>query len=181
VLAKEPVIAYTSKGTILSYYQDADWRPGYEVLRPVVADILDLYEYVHLNFYPQYRKYNASEGTGSKLGARKEVRYNDKTPYKLPLTGKQTNYFIPDGWLYPLLAAFRQLLSHPRTSKGTAEWITSPKEFYDEYGWEFVGDICDQSENLGRNPNATGKSRPLWNNLRTKMELHRMKLSAAKK
>ena len=30
---------------------------------------------------------------------------------------------------------------------------------------------------LGNNPNATGKSRPLWNNLRTKMELHRMKLA----
>jgi AIPR protein len=180
-LGKEPVIAYTSKGTILSYYQDPEWRPGYELLRPVVVDILELYEYVHLNFNAQYKKYNASSGSGSKLGARKEVRYNDKTPFKLPLTGDQTNHFIADGWLYPLLAAFRMLLEYPRTSRGTPKWLSLPKPFYDLHGWEFVGDVCEQSENLGRNPNATGKSRPLWNNLRTKMELHRMKLMAAQK
>ena len=34
----------------------------------------------------------------------------------------------------------------------------------------------DQSESLGRNPQSTGKSRPLWNNLRKSMELNRMKL-----
>jgi len=54
------------------------------------------------------------------------------------------------------------------------------EKFFDEHGWEFVGDICEQSEALGSNANATGKSRPLWNNLRTKMELHRMKILASK-
>jgi AIPR protein len=175
-LNKEPVIAYTSKGAILGYYEDEKWRPGYELLRPVVVEILDLYEYIHLKFNSQYK---VSQGKGSKLGARKEVRYNENTPFKLPLTAGQTNYLIPDGWLYPLLAAFRMLLMHPRNGRGEVKWLTLPKPFYDKHGAEFVGDVCEQSENLGRNPNATGKSRPLWNNLRTKMELHRMKLLAA--
>jgi hypothetical protein len=39
--------------------------------------------------------------------------------------------------------------------------------------------VVDQSESLGRNPAATGKSRPLWNNLRKSMELHRMKIDHA--
>lgn len=71
------------------------------------------------------------------------------------------------------------LLVFPANSRGRVIWLEDPKKFFDEHGWEFVGDVCDQSEALGSNPNATGKSRPLWNNLRTKMELHRMKFLAS--
>ena len=177
-LKKEPVIAYTSKGSVISYYQDEEWRPGFELLRPVVVDILDLYDHIHVKFPKQYERYKKSHDKGSRLGGRKEVRYNDKQPFKLPLTGRETPIFISDGWLYPLLGAFRMLVEFPKTSRGAVKWLadTDPKSFYDSHGWEFVADVCEQSEALGSNPNATGKSRPLWNNLRTKMELHRMKL-----
>lgn len=180
-LRKEPVIAYTSKGSVMSYYQDEEWRPGFELLSPIVVDILDLYDYIHVNFPRQYEKYKKSHDKGSRLGGRKEVRFSENQPFRLPLTGGQTQHFISDGWLYPLLGAFRLLLDFPKTSRGTVKWLADadPKSFYDDHGWEFVADICEQSEALGSNPNATGKSRPLWNNLRTKMELRRMKLIAS--
>jgi hypothetical protein len=177
---KEPVIAYTSKGTILDYYREPEWRSGYESLRPVVVDILKLYDYVHVNFQVQYEKYKQSLGTGSKLGKRSEVRYSNKRSFKLPLTGSTTKYFIPDGWLYPLLAAFRMLLEVPKAGRGQIKWLTDPQDFFDEHGREFVADVVEQSESLGSNPQSTGKSRPLWNNLKTKMELHRMKLERTK-
>jgi hypothetical protein len=178
-IGKEPLIAYTSKGSVLDYYRDDEWRTGFEALRPVVIDILGLYDYLHLKFPEQYEKYKDSLGTGSKLGARKEVRYVEGRTHTLPLTGEKTKYLIPDGWLYPLAGAFRMLLEFPKGPRGQVKWITDPREFFDEYGHEFVADIVEQSENLGRNPNATGKSRPLWNNLRKSMELHRMKLKQA--
>jgi hypothetical protein len=177
-MSKEPVIAYTSKGAILDYYREAEWRTGFETLRPVVVEILRLFDYIHLKFPDQYEKYKNNQGIGSKLGARKEVRYaNDKRKaFKLALTGAQTRYFIPDGWLYPLLGSFRMLLLFPKGPRGQVKWLTDPENFYDEHGHELVGDVVEQSESLGRNANATGKSRPLWNNLRKAMELHRMKL-----
>jgi hypothetical protein len=178
-LGKEPVVAYTSKGSVLTYYQDEKWRQGFEVLKPVVVNILELYDHVHANFEPQYRKYKKSIDKGTKLGQRKEVRYSAEKPFKLALTGYETHYFISDGWLYPLLGAFRMLLKFPRTNRGTVEWLTEPTDFYDEFGSHFVADVAEQSEALGSNPNATGKSRPLWNNLRTKMELYRMKLEVS--
>jgi hypothetical protein len=176
-IGKEPIVAYTAKGSVMNYYKDEEWRPGYEQLAPVVVSILELYEYVHANFNAQYEKYKEKMDKGSRFGGRKEVRYNGND-WTLPLTGLKTKHFISDGWLYPMLGAFRMLLDFPKTSRGKVEWITDPKDFYDKYGSEFVADVCDQSESLGSNPNATGKSRPLWNNLRTKMELHRMKLAA---
>ena len=169
-MGKEPIVAYTGKGSVMNYYKDEDWRPGYEMLAPVVPDILELYEYVHANFATQYETYKEKQDKGSRFGGRKEVRYNGNE-WTLPLTGFKTKHFISDGWLYSMLGAFRMLLDFPKTSRGKVVWVTDSKDFYDMYGSEFVGDVCEQSESLGSNPNATGKSRPLWNNLRTKMEL----------
>lgn len=178
---KEPVVAYTNKGAILDYYREPEWRASFESLRPVVVDILRLFDYVHVRFPDQYEKYKNNQGIGSKLGARKEVKYANgkRKPFKLSLTNQETRYFIPDGWLYPLLASFRMLLVFPKSGRGQVKWLTEPEAFYDKNGHELVGDIVEQSESLGRNANATGKSRPLWNNLRKAMELHRMKLDRA--
>jgi hypothetical protein len=178
-LGREPVVAYTSKGLILDNYRTDDWKSDYKLLAPVVVDILRLYEYIHVNFNEQYKEYNSRQGSGSKLGNRKEVRFSKEKPFTLPLTGWETHHFIPDGWLYPLLAAFRMLLIFSASGRGQVKWLTPPHDFFDAHGHEFVGDVVEQSETLGRNPNATGKSRPLWNNLRKAMELHRMKLEVS--
>lgn len=176
-LKKEPVIAYTSKGSILDYYRDEDWIDGYMDLAPVAVDILTLYDYIHVHFQEQYEKYKAGLGTGSKLGRRTEVRFaeNGKRPFTLPLTRQTTRYFIPDGWLYPLLGSFRMLLDFPTNGKGKVKWAIDPQAMFEQHGDEFVADVVEQSESLGRNAQSTGKSRPLWNNLRQKMELRRLK------
>lgn len=174
---KEPVIVYSAKGTVLDYFRDEEWKPGFLALKPVVLDILRLYDFIHTEFQAQYVKYKADDGSGSKLGKRKEVRYNDGKPFKLPLSNGQTKYFIPDGWLYPIVASMRMLLDFPKNGK--VKWVYDPIGFFTERGHELVGDVVEQSESLGRNPQSTGKSRPLWNNLRTKMELHRLKLERA--
>ncbi len=179
-LGKEPVIAYTGKGTVLDYYRHDDWKPGYKLLRPRVVDILRLFDYIHVKFPEQYKKFNANSGVGSKLGKRTEVSYKEGKRFKLPLTGRDTKYHVPDGWLYPLFSAFRMLLDFPKNSRGEVKWLTDPQDFFDNKGYEFVGDVVEQSESLGRNPQSTGKSRPLWNNLRTKMELHRIKLESTR-
>lgn len=173
---REPVVVYSAKGTVLDYFRDEKWKPGYQALKPVVLDILRLYDFIHAEFQSQYVKYRADDGSGSKLGRRKEVRYNDGKPFKLPLSSTETKYLIPDGWLYPIVASFRMLLDFPNNGSGKARWVYDPQKFFTERGHELVGDVVEQSESLGRNPQSTGKSRPLWNNLRTKMELHRLKL-----
>ncbi len=168
---KDPVVAYTGKGRVLDLYEDKDnnWIDGYKKLAPVAIDILKLYDYVHINFQPQYMN---AYGPNSKLGRRKEVRYidNQKRAKVLPLTSQTTQYVLPDGWLYPLLASFRILLEWPKAGKGAVKWSMDPFEYFDKHGAELVRDIVEQSEELGNNPNATGKSRMLWSGLRTKVE-----------
>ena len=157
-------------------YKDSDFSiksycmisESYVKLAPVTVDILKLYDYLHINFQRQYMK---EYGRGSKLGRRKEVRYIDPKRAKiLPLTRQSTQYILPDGWLYPLLASFRILLDWPKSPKKKVKWEIDPFKFFDKHGSELVMDIVEQSQELGNNPNAAGKSRMLWSGLKTKVE-----------
>jgi len=69
-----------------------------------------------------------------------------------------------------LLASFGILLEWPQGGKGRVKCSIDPFEYFDKHGAELVRDIVEQSEELGNNPNATGKSRMLWSGLRTKVE-----------
>jgi len=165
---KDPMVAYTGKGRVIDLYRKDDWRESYEKLAPVTVDILKLYDYLHINFQRQYMK---AYGRGSKLGRRKEVRYIDPKRAKiLPLTRQTTQYVLPDGWLYPLLASFRILLDWPKSARNKVKWQADPFKFFDKHGPELVMDIVEQSQELGNNPNAAGKSRMLWSGLKTKVE-----------
>lgn len=173
---EEPIMAYTAKGRVIDKYEDDKWCKGYQKLAPVVVDILRLYDYLHVNFQPQYMK---AYGPNSKLGKRKEVRYLDpqekQKPKRLPLTGSETRYVLTDGWLYPLLASFRMLLEWPKSARVDVKWAISTFQYFDNHGAELVRDVVGQSEDLGRNPNAAGKSRMLWSTLRTKVEYRLLK------
>lgn len=56
----------------------------------------------------------------------------------------------------------------------------NPFQFFDKHGSELVMDIVEQSQELGNNPNAAGKSRMLWSGLKTKVENHILKARQAK-
>jgi hypothetical protein len=172
---KDPLVAYTSKGGILKYYRDPEWLLGYQALSPVAVDILRLYDFIHEKFVAQYQKYNLeANDSGSKFGRRREVIYKGGAPFKLPLTGGETKYMVPDGWLYPVLASLRMLLK--ATPNKPIKWATDPFKYFEDHGAELVGIVVEQSQALGYNPQAVGKSRPLWSNLRKTVELERMKL-----
>lgn len=164
----DPVVAYTGKGVVIEMYKKKEWLDGYKRLAPIVVNILNLYDYMHVKFPEQYAKTRDKAA----IGKRKEVRYI-KSPEKakeLPLTHGKTQYIIPDGWLYPLLGSFRVLTTLHRKDKGLAGWITDPFKFFDEFGSQLIPTIVESSVELGSNPNAVGKSRRVWEALRDKVE-----------
>jgi len=169
---KDPIVAYSGKGAVLDYYKDPDWKDGYRALEPVVLDILRLYDHIHVEFPKVYQKAYGTDGRGARLGLRKEVHYiqERKKAKVLDLTGKTTQHVLPDGWLYPLLGSFRVLLHWPKNGKGQVKWAIKPFDFFLEKGDELAEVLVEGSKELGQNPNATGKSKPVWVNLRDKVE-----------
>jgi hypothetical protein len=173
---KEPVVAYSGKGGILSYFKDDEWLPGYMSLKAVVVEILELHEYIHGQFKNQYASFNQeTKNSGAKFGKRREITYKPGKPQILPLTDTEVTYVVPDGWLYPVVASMRMLLEFPKGKP--ARWVTSPFEYFDNYGYELVGDVVEQSAAYGFNPQTVGKSRPVWSGLRGKVKLKRIELA----
>jgi hypothetical protein len=171
---KEPVTAYSSKGGILTYFRDDEWQPGYRKLAPVLIDILRLYDHIHVHFPDLYLKFKKeTKNSGGRFGKRREINYKPKSPERLDLTGAETHYVVPDGWLYPTLASLRVLLDF---SSGDASWKTDPFQYFLDYGHEIVEDVVEESESMGFNPQTVGKKRKVWSDLRTKVELQLSKM-----
>lgn len=169
---KDPIIAYTGKGTVLDIYKGPEAHRGYIRLKPVVIDILRLYEFVHIESQQAYKEAYGGNGGRAQLGKRKGVKYIDK-PKKakiLPLTGKKTQYVLPDGWLYPMIGSLRMLLDWPSNPKEPVRWIVDPFDFFRQHGSDLIFLLIEKHEELGRNPNATGKSKGAWGGLRDRVE-----------
>lgn len=173
---REPIIAYSSKGEVLENYRSDEWKPGYRALEPIAVDILRLYDHIQVNFQKAYEDYKLGIGSKSRLALRKEVQFKDKGLYILPLSQQKTQFRVPDGWVYPILGAFRMLVKY----NGTVSWHLNPYEFFDQIGPSLVADVVEQSEAMGGNAAAAGKSRPLWNSLRKSVEMRRLNIQGGK-
>jgi hypothetical protein len=75
------------------------------------------------------------------------------------------------GALYPILGAFRWfVVLDPKTLQVTwRDGFDSVKEAWGRDGPDLLKATKQMSDELGRNPNAIGKSRPHWANLHTIM------------
>ena len=146
---KAPTIAYSSKGRMDKHFEKN--VKYYEDLRPIIIDIIELYEYVVSKFE---KAYSDSKDGKHRLGARQGV-VPLKTQIKLPLTGLKTKYIIPSGLIFPLVASLRALVEYDQS--GLAFWKMNPRKFFDEYGGELVSCLNGLWEALGNNPNTCGK------------------------
>lgn len=163
---KAPVIAYSNKGRMDARLSDDKLRKGYKSLSPLVPDILKLHDYVYAGFEQAYDK---AHGPKAKLGRREGVESRLLgQPYELPLTGLKSNYVLPNGFIFPLLAAFRALIV---VQNGDTKWKIQPYEFFDKYGKKLVAELMDQVEGVGGNPNKAGKNKLVYTALHKQARL----------
>jgi hypothetical protein len=162
---KAPTVAYSSKGRMDTRLQDPKLASYYRALAPILEDILKLHDYVYARFEDGYK---LAMG-GGKLGRRRGVESRPANPITLPLTGSQSNYDIPNGYIFPLLASFRALVKYD--GQDMAAWKVNPFKFYDTYGAELISVLIEQIDNLGGNPQMAGKSRAVYSSLHDRAKL----------
>ena len=157
---KAPTSAYSSKGSLNNKLTNQEFAPGYKSLSPIMLDILKLHDFVYCNFK---KSYDLGFPNG-KLGRRgkTENRIFPKKKITLPLTGMESDYEVPSGVLYPLLASLRALV---RIENAQAQWITDPRNFFEEHGGELVENLISQLESLGNNPQTLGKNKIAYTSL----------------
>jgi len=159
---KAPTVAYSSKGRMDTRLQDPKLAPYYRALAPILEDILKLHDHVYAGFSEAYK----IAMNGGKLGRRRGV---ENQSIRLPLTGVEAPYELANGYVFPLLAAFRSLVDYD--DDGKAKWKLDPFKFFDSYGPELVSVLIEQVDNLYGNPQQAGKSRAVYTSLHDRAKL----------
>jgi len=162
----QPVVAYEKKSAALKLYEeevkkeDEGKDNSYKRLAPMVNDILVLHDLIR----GEAQKYWNNEG--GKFGRLAFVEHRAKGFY-LPFTQQTVEYRLMSGALYPILAAFRWMVE-PNKRNGKLQWrggFKAVESLWQDSAVELLKMTKTASDELGRNPNAVGKSRNHWANL----------------
>ena len=158
-----PVASYEKKSLALKAFEE---KPKtFKALKPIVKDILLLHDVI-----AQEARGLWNAETGGKGGALAFMEKRTSGVWKFIFSGKSGEYRLFSGALYPMLAAFRWYVK--AKPDGTFGWRSDFAEVlaaWQAIAPELVRATLHQSNELGRNPNAVGKSRNHWANLHTRV------------
>lgn len=154
--SNHPIQAYSSKAKMLEMYlKDPD---SYRKYVNILPDIFDLYDAIEIGFADSYN------ATGARYGRKKYSGYKDgKIVAKSKFCQAELQYKIPDGIIYPVIAAFRSLVeTDDKTNKLVWKNNTSPLIVWEKVKTELASKIMNFANSIGDNPNAVGKDSNIW-------------------
>ena len=172
-----PIVSYSSKKACIDYYinehkaheNDQTQNPYYK-MKNIMPGIAKLYDEIETRM-PEFYK---GEATGvKKYGSVTGVSMvkQGKEKYRSKFYEKKMDYSSPNGFIYPILGAFRALVVE---RQGQYEWLEDPIDVLNELGIDLVGSTIEMSRALGNNPNATGKTSNLWQTLFMQVKMKTM-------
>ena len=159
-----PIRAYTTKEGVLKHYLakdgDADYAENYKRLRPILNEILVLHDTIS-----RYGRELYNKGGGKRGGRLKFVETSkSKKKFKFPFIGEEYESRLSGGALLPMLGAFRAAVE-VQPDNNTIVWrggLKNVLRLWEETGKDLMEATQETSEELGRNPNAIGKSKKHW-------------------
>ena len=164
----QPVIAYEKKSLALKFFEDNP--KTYQRLEPILKDILILHDTVRCDSREYWNE------AGGKFGHLAFVEGRKRGEFTFPFTGKTSEYRLMNGALYPMLAAFRWMVNDDGKGK-VVRWKGGFKEVlrrWEGSAEELLRMTFQVSNDLGRNPNAIGKSRSHWANLHARVAMREL-------
>lgn len=81
--------------------------------------------------------------------------------FPLPYYNEVTKYAISQGLTYPIIAAFRAIVSYDKNT-GYAKFNLDPFNVWRKSRSKLVKNTIEMSRQLGNNPQSTGESVTLW-------------------
>lgn len=167
---KHPNTLYNKQGLGLRYFQE-DMRTAKPLMKQLIAK---LPEFLWLSdtikkMTPDAAKKNQFQFGRSKIGATRAGGAANRE-ILLPFIGEKVNYRVSNGWVFPMLAAFRANLRIKRD--GTLEWILPLNEILPEVITELVGVCVNEHRDKNLRPDLIGKKESAYNQCYTKVQLH---------
>lgn len=150
-----PIISYNSKKACLDNLRDNPEE--YRKLGPLAQDILALFDQIRKHLPSLYND------TGGRFGRLTGVTtYSGKKSQPLYFINSESKYGVPDGFVYPILGAFRAFLDE--RDDGMYMWgkgLSPAAMLMGELGHSLASAIGRKALE-DQNPSRTGKSVSLW-------------------
>lgn len=170
----QPVIGYEKKSLALKFFEE---KPKtYERMKPILKEILVLHDTISCDSRDYWNE------AGGKFGNLAFVEDRKRGEFTFHFTGKTSKYRLMNGALYPMLAAFRWMVEEDGKAK-VLRWRGGFKEVlrrWESSAEELLRMTFQVSNELGRNPNAIGKSRSHWANLHARVAMRDLMATAEK-
>jgi len=156
---KHPIKSYSTRASVVQHFKDK--VEGTEIRRmekfiPLLPLILELRDHIYLGL-PE-----AHKDGGGKFGALKGVIWTGNKPRMekehLFFLNTDSEYRIPSGFIYPILAAFRNLIE---VKDGKCVWKADPIKFFESLKTELADTVVKQALEF-KNPNKLGKDEATW-------------------
>jgi len=162
---KHPKEAYVSKAKCLQLYLDN--QESYEMLQPLLKDILYLHDYIHFKAKDIYNAEKGGKG-GAMKGVFEHKNEKSRKSFQFIFMSSEGKDKLYDGALYPIFGALRFLVEK-RQSDNFYSWklksFEEVKLFFDKIAANMIATTYNTSLIYGRKPNAIGKDDNHWDNL----------------
>lgn len=148
---KHPIKAYSTKASVIDHFKQN--KQKMEKFIPLIPQILELRDHIYLALPEAY--------SGRFGGLKGVIPTKDKPRMEkehLVFINKESEYRIPSGFIYPILAAFRNLV---RVKDGKCEWKADPIVFFEALKEELANTVGKQALEF-KNPNKLGKDEATW-------------------
>lgn len=151
----QPLSAYTGKAMVLKDYLNKYEKPNneYKEIAPLLPKIIKLYNEIEKEMADAYKDINPNGSFGKVKGI--EVKKHYSTKY----FNEPCKYQISQGFIFPILSAFRALLEE---KNGKLSWKVDPIKVWEKVRGKIVTNTINMSRTLGNNPQSTGKNSNLW-------------------
>lgn len=152
-----PIKAYSSKGAVVDYYagEDESGKERRTILvraSKILPEILELRDIIYRDLPQAYNDAGGSFGNLKTMGV---VPLDEPRPLKFIEGTTKFNY--PDGFIYPILSAFRKQIDH----RGEWAWKNNPKKIWEDKKSDVASAIMDAAKE-SPNANKMGKAGITW-------------------
>jgi hypothetical protein len=162
---KGPYSLYAKKSLGLKYFK-LDSTEHAKIIEGLIAKLPQI---LRLSDEIKKRVPISAKKAGFKFGMAKigEQRTSGQSVY-LPFIDETVSYRVPNGWVYPILAAFRANLTESRNG---LRWTMDPFELLDATIDQLVSVCVSEHKKGNKRPDAIGKSEAVYNQCYAKLEL----------
>jgi hypothetical protein len=169
---KHPNALYNRQALGLKYFSEdmANSKKNMDGLIQKLPDFLWLADSIR-KLTPHAAKKNGFKFGAAKIGTTDRAGNPKHKGTNLPFLGETVNYRVPNGWVYPMLAAFRANLKRSENGK-SFEWRVPLAAILPDVIEDLVGVCVVEHRDNNMRPELIGKRESAYNQCYTRIQLY---------